>query len=114
MRLSCPHHVNCRVPEAVFKPRAIHVLVENVAGQPLDAERLFLAEALVVVVPLLQNERQPAALALGEDDPQLRVTFEHAREDHIEERVDGVVLLFVDRTAHFFGPDGLFCVSAYE
>src|SRR5579875_3409277 len=106
-------------PREVLEPRAVNVLVEDLAGLTANRERLFVAESLKVVIPLLQDERQPTALALGENEPQLRVTIERARKNEVEERVDHVVGLLIDRSSDLLrslAPTGIakVCVTGQD
>ncbi len=50
-----------------------------------------------IVIPLLQQERDPADLALGQQQLEVRVPFEIAVEDKVEQRVGGIVGLNVGR-----------------
>ena len=96
MQFFSPHHGKRRVPDVILEERAIDMLVEDLAGLARDRHRLVATEALEVIIPLLQQERQPADLALGQQQPQLGVAVERAREDEIEQRVrESLVFVFV-------------------
>src|ERR1700722_20662310 len=101
-----PHQVIVAPPRElarareVLEPRAVDVFGEDLARQARDSQIFFGPEAFEIIVPLLENERQPAAFAFCEDDAQLRMAIEAAREKEAEERVDRVVLLLVDRAAN--------------
>src|SRR5882762_4553692 len=76
----------------VVEERAVDLAVEVEAWRLRDRRRVRLAEAAVVVVPLLEEEGNPADLVLNVHDLELRETLEDAVENHVEEgvhRVDG-------------------------
>src|SRR5580700_2807959 len=67
----------------ILKERAVDVLVEDFARLALDRQLAIAAEALEIVVPLLEQERQPADLAFGHQQAQLWIAVERAGEDEI-------------------------------
>src|SRR5215468_9712752 len=70
--------------DIILEERAIHMFVEDLARLALDRQFAIAPEAVEVVIPLLKHERQPADLAFGEQQAQLGMTVERAREDEIE------------------------------
>src|ERR1044071_9126144 len=83
--------------DRVVEERRIHLAVEIFARELFDREALAIrAVALVVVVPLLEQERNPADLVLDQDDLQARETLQNAGEDQLVEAVNGLEELRVD------------------
>jgi hypothetical protein len=71
----------------VLEEGAEDVLRKELARLALDGQRLPQGIAVKVIVPLLQEERHPSDLALGEQETKFWMAIEHAREDEIEQCV---------------------------
>ena len=56
------------------------------------------AMAMIVVIPLLQDERNPADFGLYNDHFQSRVALKNAGPHHIVDTVDGIVGFYIDRS----------------
>jgi len=75
--------------DGVVEESRVDLVVEVFTGEFLDGQALALgAMAFEVVVPLLQDKRNPAKLVLDEDDLELGETLEHTGIDQFVEAVD--------------------------
>ena len=77
----------------------MHLALEVLGGKGLQRHRPVRPEALEVVVPLLEDERHPADLALDDDELQTGEPLEHAREDDVHQRVRDAEQLEIDGAA---------------
>ncbi len=67
----------------IFKESAEDVLLNNFTGLARD-RKSFLEVALEIIIPLLQEEWNPADLTFGKQQPELRMAFKGAGENKIE------------------------------
>src|ERR1700691_6162079 len=70
--------------DVILQERAIHMFAEDFARLSLDRHRAIATEALEVVIPLLQQEGQPADLAFGHQQAQLGMAIERTGGDEIK------------------------------
>src|SRR6266849_800131 len=76
-------------PDVVVDIGAVHLALEVFAGLQAQLEAGRVATALEGAVHPLQVIRQPAAVVLSRDDPEIREAVEHAGEDeHAEGALD--------------------------
>src|SRR6266540_1854587 len=83
--------------DGVVEESGVDLVVEVFAGEFVDGQPLALrAMALEVVVPLLQNKRNPAKLVFDEDNLEFGETLEHAGIDQFVEAVNRLEQFHVD------------------
>src|SRR5918995_2966472 len=81
----------------VIEKSRVDLVVEVFAGKFFDEQPLSLgAKAFEVVVPLLQDKRNPAQLVFDEHNLQLREPFEHTGIDEVIEAIDRLGQFRVD------------------
>jgi hypothetical protein len=89
-----------RPPTASLKKRGVDLRVEGLAREALEAHALAVRTmALEVVVPLLEQERNPPDLVLDQDDLEAREAVQYAPKDQVVERVHRLDELLVDALA---------------
>ncbi len=83
--------------DGVVEESGVDLVVEIFAGEFFDLQTLALgAVPFEIVVPLLQDKRNPAELVLDQDDLELGETLEDARIDQVIEAVDRLEQFHVD------------------
>src|SRR5687767_3912892 len=83
--------------DGVIEESRVDLVVEVFTGKFFDEQPLPLgAKAFEVVVPLLQDKRNPAQLVFDEHNFEFRKTFEHTGIDQVIEAIDRLGQFRVD------------------
>src|SRR6266542_6126386 len=88
--------------DRIVEEAGIHLITDKFTWVLGDRRRILLAEAVVVIVPLLNDPGQPAAFVLYRHDFELRISLEDAVKDQLEEAIGDVHELKVDAAAVTF------------
>src|SRR6266436_8826247 len=112
-----PHNVVLAPPfqimaaDGIVEETGIHLVTDKLAGVFRDRWRILLAEAVVVVVPLLNDPGQPAAFVFYRYDLEFRIPFQDAIENQLEEAVGDVHELQVNAAPVTFDAFSFLCCN---
>src|SRR5215510_4560450 len=91
-----PHDVVLAPPlqvmtaDRIVEEAGIDLVVDKFAWVLRDRWRILLAEAIVIVIPLLNDPRQPAAFVFDRDDFKLWIPLQNAVKDQLEETIGDI------------------------
>src|SRR5262245_28936435 len=74
----------------IVEETGIDLVADKLAWVLRDRRRILLPEAVVIVVPLLNDPGQPAAFVLDRHDFELRISLEDAVKAQLEEAIGDV------------------------
>src|SRR4029434_3881519 len=83
----------------IVEEAGIDLVMDKFAWVLRDRWRVLFAEAVVVIVPLLNDPGEPAAFVLYRHDVELRISLQDAVKNQLEEAVGDVHELKVDAAA---------------
>src|SRR5215510_15073616 len=91
-----PHNVVLAPPfqvvstDRVVEEAGIDLVVDKLAWVLRDRWRVLLAEAIVIVIPLLNDPGQPAAFVFDRDNFKLWIPLQNAVKDQLEETIGDI------------------------
>src|SRR4249920_2310782 len=88
----------------IVEEAGIDLVMHKLARVLRDRRRILLPEAVVVIIPLLNDPGQPAAFVLYRHDSELRISLEDAVKDQLEEAIGDVHELEVHAAAVTLDP----------